>query len=113
MDQLWGLSGSQFHLVPLFPIGFCAALVIMLVTQRVLNRVGSPHGVDDLQVDVWQAALVAGGWRRVADTTIAELVMDKQVLVSRRGELTVATGATRTGRSSGRCARRCVAPPRD
>jgi uncharacterized protein (TIGR04222 family) len=40
---------------------------------------------------------VAGGYRRVADTAIAKLVMDRHVLVSRRGELTVATGATPNG----------------
>lgn len=96
MDQLWGLSGSQFLLVLLFPFGFFAALVIMLVAQGVLNRVGS-RGADDLQVDLWQAAFVADGYRRVVDTAIAKLVMDRQVLVSRRGELTVATGATPNG----------------
>jgi uncharacterized protein (TIGR04222 family) len=62
----------------------------------VLNRAGS-RGADDLQVDLWQAAFVAGRHGRVVDTAIARLVMDDQVVVSRRGELTVAPGAIANG----------------
>ena len=78
------------------PILFCVALVTMLVTQGVLNRTGS-RGADDLRVDLWQTAFVAGGYRRVADTAVAHLVLERQVQVSRRGELTVAPGTIPDG----------------
>lgn len=79
------------------PLLFYSTLVIMFVIQGLLVRVGSRRGVDDLGADAWQVAFVAGGYRRVVDTAIAELAMRRQVLVSRRGRLTVATGATPDG----------------
>jgi len=79
------------------PLLFYSTLVIMFVFQGLLARVGSTRGVDDLAADAWQVAFVAGGYRRVVDTAIAELAMRRQVLVSRRGRLAVATGATPDG----------------
>jgi uncharacterized protein (TIGR04222 family) len=79
------------------PLLFYSTLVIMFVIQGLVVRVGSRRGVDDLRVDPWQVAFVAGGYRRVVDTAIAELAMRSQVLVSRRGRLTLAAGATPDG----------------
>jgi uncharacterized protein (TIGR04222 family) len=81
----------------LLPLLFYSTLVIMFVVQGLLVRVGSRRGVDDLRTDAWQVAFVSGGYRRVLDTAIAELAMRSQVLVSRRGRLTVTTGATPDG----------------
>jgi uncharacterized protein (TIGR04222 family) len=89
MDQPW--SSSQF--LVLYSVGFYATLILTFVVQGLLTRVGSRRGVDDLRPDVWQGAFVAGGYRRVVDTAIAALVMRDQVLVSRRGVLTLVGGA--------------------
>jgi uncharacterized protein (TIGR04222 family) len=72
-----------------YPIWFYSALVAMALVQVMLTRVGSRHGVDD--IDVWQVAFVAGGYRRVVDTALAGLAIRGQLQVSRR--LTLTPGA--------------------
>jgi uncharacterized protein (TIGR04222 family) len=89
MDQPWGLSGPQFLAVYL--IGFVAALVLMFVLQAAISRAGA-RGVD-VELDVYQAAYLASGWRRVVDTAIAGLALRDQILVARGGRLTLASGA--------------------
>jgi hypothetical protein len=44
-----------------YPIWFYSALATLALVQAMLSRVGSRHAVDD--VDVWQVAFVAGGYR--------------------------------------------------
>jgi uncharacterized protein (TIGR04222 family) len=90
MDQPWGLSGPQFLAV--YAIGFVAVLVLMFVLQAIVARAGGASGADG-SLDTYQAAYLAGGWRRVVDTAIAGLALRDQVLVSRGGRLTLASGA--------------------
>jgi uncharacterized protein (TIGR04222 family) len=71
----------------LFPSVFIASLVVMAVVQSALTRIGSRLGADDVRLDAFQAAYLAGGRRRVVDTAIAGLAMSHRLPVSRRGRL--------------------------
>ncbi|HEU5472599.1 MAG TPA: TIGR04222 domain-containing membrane protein [Actinophytocola sp.] len=88
MEEPWGLSGPEFLL--LYGLGFPAALVLMFVVQAALTRIGSQRGADDIRLDNYQAAYLAGGHRRLVDTAIAALALNGQAFVSRGGRLTAA-----------------------
>jgi uncharacterized protein (TIGR04222 family) len=81
----------------LYSILFYAMLILTLVIQGLLTRVGARRGAGDLRPDVWQGAFVAGGYQRVVDTALAGLAFRDQVTVSRRGKLTLLGGATPRG----------------
>jgi uncharacterized protein (TIGR04222 family) len=94
MDQPWGVSGPEF--LALYVVGFLAALAVMLGVHAVLARVGTRARADE-RLDVYQAAYVAGGRRRLVDTAIAALALRDKVLVSRGGRLTPVEGTPPNG----------------
>lgn len=89
------MDASRF--LALFPLVFVAALVVMVVVQSAVTRVGSRQSADDVRLDAFQAAYLAGGRRRVVDAAIAGLAMRDRLLVSWRGRLTLVERATADG----------------
>lgn len=81
----------------LYPIWFYAAWILLYVVQRPLTRVGARRVFDDLRVDMWQAAFVAGGYRRVVETAIAGLALHDQIAVTKHGKVSVAPAANPAG----------------
>lgn len=51
----------------------------------------------DTSIDVYHAAFVAGGTRRMVDVAITHLALRNQILVSHRGQLTAVQGARVSG----------------
>jgi uncharacterized protein (TIGR04222 family) len=85
------MDGSRF--LALFPLVFVVSLVVMGVVPSAVTRFGSRVGADDVRLDAFQAAYLAGGRRRVMDAAIAGLAMSDRLLVSRRGRLSLVEGA--------------------
>ena len=68
-----------------------------------LDGMNTPRNLTDAQpdrdtpIDVYHAAFVAGGTRRMVDVAIAHLALRNQILVSRHGQLTAVQGAQVSG----------------
>ncbi|HET9141879.1 TIGR04222 domain-containing membrane protein [Actinophytocola sp.] len=91
----WGISGPLF--VVLYDVIFAGSVILMLLVQKVLTRAGSGRGADTAELDVYEAAHLAGGVRRLVDTAIAALAIRGLVHVSRDGRLTVTGDAGGAG----------------
>lgn len=95
MGEPWGLSGPQF--TGLYAAGYVVAVVLVFVVQGVLARAGSRDANPPVHLDTYQAAYLAGGPGRVADTAVAALALRGSLHIARNGLLTMAGGATAHG----------------
>lgn len=96
VSQPWGLSGPEF--TGLYVVGFVVSLVIVFGGRALLSRQDFRTSNTNVPlVDVYQAAFLAGGPRRVVDTAIVTLALHEQVLVARGGRITAVTGAAVSG----------------
>ncbi|MFC3897187.1 TIGR04222 domain-containing membrane protein [Lentzea rhizosphaerae] len=91
MQRPWGLSGPEF--LQLYWIGLALAVLVVIIV-RVRVRAGhSNQPVRSLDMD--ELAYLAGGPRRVVETSIARLLTSGELRTSRRGTVQV----TSTSRS--------------
>lgn len=87
MPRPWGLSGPEF--LQLYWIGLALAVLVAIVV-RVRVRAGrSNQPVRSLDVD--ELAYLAGGPRRVVETSIARLLTAGELRTSRRGTVSATT----------------------
>ncbi|WP_330277934.1 TIGR04222 domain-containing membrane protein [Lentzea sp. NBC_00516] len=85
MQRPWGLSGPEF--LQLYWIGLALAVLVAIVV-RVRVRAGhSTQPVRSLDMD--ELAYLAGGPRRVVETSIARLLTAGELRTSRRGTVQV------------------------
>ncbi|NKE56609.1 TIGR04222 domain-containing membrane protein [Lentzea sp. PSKA42] len=91
MQRPWGLSGPEF--LQLYWIGLALAVLVVVIV-RVRVRAGhSDQPVRSLDMD--ELAYLAGGPRRVVETSIARLLTSGELRTSRRGAVQV-TSTTRS-----------------
>ncbi|SER31448.1 TIGR04222 domain-containing protein [Lentzea xinjiangensis] len=89
MQRPWGLSGPEF--LQLYWIGLALAVLVAIVV-RVRARAGhSAQPVRSLDMD--ELAFLAGGPRRVVETSIARLLTAGELRTSRRGTVQVTSTA--------------------
>jgi uncharacterized protein (TIGR04222 family) len=87
MAQPWGLTGPEFTVIYL--VGFPLSLVIVLVLQAMVSRIGSRRAGGEARLDIYEAAYVAGGPSRVLNTAVAGLALSGRILVASGGNVTV------------------------
>ncbi|MCP2248776.1 TIGR04222 domain-containing membrane protein [Lentzea aerocolonigenes] len=89
MQRPWGLSGPEF--LQLYWIGLALAVLVVVIV-RVRVRAGhSNQPVRSLDMD--ELAYLAGGPRRVVETSIARLLTSGELRTSRRGTVQVTSNA--------------------
>jgi len=89
MQRPWGLSGPEF--LQLYWIGLALAVLVAIIV-RVRVRAGhSSQLVRSLDMD--ELAYLAGGPRRVVETSIARLLTAGELRTSRRGTVQVTSTA--------------------
>ncbi|PWK79444.1 uncharacterized protein (TIGR04222 family) [Lentzea atacamensis] len=87
MQRPWGLSGPEF--LQLYWIGLALAVLVAIIV-RVRVRAGhSDQPVRSLDMD--ELAYLAGGPKRVVETSIARLLTAGELRTSRRGTVQVTT----------------------
>lgn len=101
MAQPWGLTGPEFTVIYL--VGFPLSLVIVLVLQAMVSRIGSRRAGGEARLDIYEAAYVAGGPSRVLNTAVAGLALSGRILVASGGNVTPSRPARRPIRSRLRC----------
>ena len=69
----------------------------LLDGMNTLRNLADTQPDRDTSIDVYHAAFVAGGTRRMVDVAIAHLALRNQILVSRHGQLTAVQGAQVSG----------------
>jgi uncharacterized protein (TIGR04222 family) len=89
MNQPWGLSGPQF--LGVYAAGLAAVFVIALLTRQLVRRLPAgpgPAAAGDL--NLYQAAYLAGGPHRAAQVMVAELTQAGALRVSSAGNIMLA-----------------------
>lgn len=85
MQRPWGLSGPEF--LQLYWIGLAMAVLVAIVVRV---RVRAGHGTQPVRsLDMDELAYLAGGPRRVVETSIARLLTAGELRTSRRGTVQV------------------------
>ncbi|GGU68354.1 TIGR04222 domain-containing membrane protein [Lentzea flava] len=87
MQRPWGLSGPEF--LQLYWIGLALAVLVAIIVRV---RVRAGHGTQPVRsLDMDELAYLAGGPRRVVETSIARLLTSGELRTSRRGTVQVTT----------------------
>ncbi|MDQ3578704.1 MAG: TIGR04222 domain-containing membrane protein, partial [Actinomycetota bacterium] len=96
MNEPWGITGPDF--LRIYLVGFAFALLSALAL-RIMARTGSAGGrttgdaIGHDQLDMDELAYLAGGARRVVETSVARLLDQGKVRANRTGMIRVVEGA--------------------
>ncbi|GAB2841350.1 TIGR04222 domain-containing membrane protein [Lentzea nigeriaca] len=85
MQRPWGLSGPEF--LQLYWIGLALAVLVAIIVRVRVRARHSTQPVRSLDMD--ELAYLAGGPRRVVETSIARLLTSGELRTSRRGTVQV------------------------